>query len=95
MPVEQSVQLAAPAEEYLPALHNAVTAPWPVAAQYEPAVHDPHDVWPALAWKVPVEQSVQLLAPAAEYLPAPHDAVTAARPAVAQYEPGVQLEHAP
>ena len=43
-----------------------------------------------LTWKVPAEQSEQLVAPAAEYLPVPHAAETALRPLIAQNDPAVQ-----
>ncbi len=52
-------------------------------------MHESQDVTPTIAWKVPAEQSEQLVAPAAEYLPVPHAAETALRPSTAQYDPAV------
>lgn len=41
-----------------------------VAAPYSPASHAVQWSWLVLAWKWPVEQLAQAVAPAAEYLPA-------------------------
>ncbi len=49
-------------------------------------------VEPVLAWYVPTAQFVQVLAPAAEYLPATQLPVTAERPVVAQKDPEGQFE---
>ena len=59
-----------------------------MVAQYDPALQAPQDVDPSEAWKVPAPQLEHALAPAPEYFPVAHCAVTAERPVVAQYEPG-------
>ena len=58
-----------------------------MVAQYEPALQAPQDVDPSEAWKVPAPQLEHALAPAPEYFPVAHCAVTAERPVVVQYEP--------
>ncbi len=49
-----------------------VTAARPAEAQYDPAKHDAHELWPVVAWKVPVEHAVHTPADAPEYWPAVH-----------------------
>jgi hypothetical protein len=88
-PDAQFRQPEAPAEAKEPESQAPETTVRPASAQYDPAVHATHELWPTLAWKVPAEQSEQLAVPAVEYLPAPHAAVTALRPLISQYDPAV------
>jgi hypothetical protein len=73
--------------EYVPAAQTPVTAERPVVAQYDPPGHAVHALEPVLAKNVPVEQLVQTVAEAIEYLPTAQASVTAERPVVAQYDP--------
>ena len=69
-------------------LHGPLTAERPVVAQYDPALQASQPLDPVEASNVPVAQLEHALAPAPEYFPVAHCAVTAERPVVAQYEPG-------
>ena len=65
-----------------------------MVAQYDPALQASQPLDPVEAWKVPAPQLEHALAPAPEYFPVAHCAVTAERPVVAQYEPGPSNKHA-
>lgn len=58
--------------EYFPEAQVPETAVSPEAAQYDPAGHDEHELWPADAWKVPMAHNVHAEAPSVEYDPDGH-----------------------
>ena len=65
-----------------------------MVAQYDPALQASQPLDPVEAWKVPAPQLEHALAPAPEYFPVAHCAVTAERPVAAQYEPEPSTKHA-
>ena len=65
-----------------------------MVAQYDPALQASQPLDPVEASNVPVAQLEHALAPAPEYFPVAHCAVTAERPVAAQYEPEPSTKHA-
>ena len=64
MPARQFEHTVAEEAEYAPALQAAVTTDKPLAAQYDPAVHEEQLDEPAEALKYPAGQVTQLDEPA-------------------------------